>query len=49
MEANWTATMMCCGIAPADVNAVNRALGIDGVETFRLYDRERLIEAIADI
>jgi hypothetical protein len=36
------------GIAPAIVSAVTKALGIDGIETFRWYDRERLTEAIKD-
>jgi hypothetical protein len=40
--------MIRCGIAPAIVSAVNNALGIDGVETFRWYDRERSTEAIKD-
>jgi hypothetical protein len=46
MEANWTATMIRCGIAPAIVSAVNNTLGIDGVEIFRWYNRERLSDAI---
>jgi hypothetical protein len=49
METAWTATMTRCGIAPANVSAVNSALGIDGVETFRWYDRKRLTETIKDI
>jgi hypothetical protein len=49
METVWTATRISCGISQANVSAVNRALGTDGVETFRWYDCKRLTETIKDI